>query len=1219
MREQELKMLHALARLFDFFCQQNDEETKRKTIKLIEKGIEKEVQIAFCGHFSAGKSSLINYMMGEFILPTSPIPTSANIVKLKHGANEVRLSFLDGRQVMYQGVYHLEQVKSFCKNGEEIEAITISSEHIQLPERCALLDTPGIDSTEDAHRISTDSTLHLADIILYVVDYNHVQSQENFLFLKDMQDIGKQVYFVVNQIDKHDMRELTFAAFQTSLEEALSQWDISVEEIFYTSLMEVDHPHNQVQALKRVIHQKLKDAQENIPHHLMVSARQLIDRHLAVMDEQNHELWQSIESVKENYSEADMRKYAELLQALQLLEKRPDTFEQEALQALEKLLKNVYLLTADTRELVRLFLESEQKDFKVGLLFSGTKTEAVRQERRAHLHKELLERKKTQLDWHLKNWADQYLKAYEIKDSSIIKLTDQLEATISMEWMQREVVVQSEITGSYVLNFSEKLVQHILHTAKESGRNWIAQVRSYFVQAGQAECMRLNRELESYALLKDALIQSEDLLHRMQAHKAECERILVDSNLLSEPEWEEFLANLALEQPDVLQKKSFVDWQEDRQMSAEKQVVNLEELKVEDMPISEGKQYRRLVMIQRLERAIEILQAHQLPDDYLAESLQRQKERLVKQTYTIALFGAFSAGKSSFANALLGKDLLPVSPNPTTAVINRVQRATDSCPSGTAQIFLKSHQVLLEELRPILGKWDINISTVDEAFEKACQWLAGDPTVARDEHAYFSFIKAFCTGFSEFQDRLGKSFVASYEVYCGFAIEEDKSCFVEEIILYYDCSFTKSGLVLVDTPGADSIHARHTHTSFQYIKDCDAMIYVTYYNHPFSRADQEFLIQLGRVKDAFALDKMFFVCNAIDLASSAEELQMVLTYIRQQLEGFSIRTPRLYGVSSREALKEQMKLDSFTHPFLKDSQFPQFQWIFNHFVANDLVGLALDASQALLQSTVDELARWIQLTKINDADRIQKQAELEREEEVRFNWINALQLTNEKEQLLREKDELCYYLLQRVFLRFSQFFINSFNPSLLKTKADIKKALDNLLEQLAFDVEQELRALSLRLEKFVCHQIERIAEQIQARLLSNGESIHLEAFIFQQSQLPEASPMLDFFTNISFQKELGLFKTPKRFFEMNEKKQMEEALKNKLQAICEGYLQEEGEKQWLYYQDLMQQEMLRLKKESENTLKQSYQAIKIILQTPLDLKGIENCYTEMSKQMKVEM
>ena len=73
----------------------------------------------------------------------------------------------------------------------------------------------------------------------------------------------------------------------------------------------------------------------------------------------------------------------------------------------------------------------------------------------------------------------------------------------------------------------------------------------------------------------------------------------------------------------------------------------------------------------------------------------------------------------------------------------------------------------------------------------------------------------------------------------------------------------------------------------------------------FSRADREFLIQLGRVKDTFALDKMFFLINAADLAESEEELEMVKGYIADQLLQYGIRNPRLFAISSLCALEEK--------------------------------------------------------------------------------------------------------------------------------------------------------------------------------------------------------------------------------------------------------------------------------------------------------------------------
>ncbi|MER2010089.1 MAG: hypothetical protein ABS939_21860, partial [Psychrobacillus sp.] len=89
---------------------------------------------------------------------------------------------------------------------------------------------------------------------------------------------------------------------------------------------------------------------------------------------------------------------------------------------------------------------------------------------------------------------------------------------------------------------------------------------------------------------------------------------------------------------------------------------------------------------------------------------------------------------------------------------------------------------------------------------------------------------------------------------------------------------------------------RHTGVAFDYIRNADAVLFVTYFNHAFAKADREFLIQLGRVKDSFELDKMFFVVNAIDLASNEEEADLVKQYVKAELQRFGIRFPRVFGV-----------------------------------------------------------------------------------------------------------------------------------------------------------------------------------------------------------------------------------------------------------------------------------------------------------------------------------
>ena len=195
--------ISSLAGLYRLFTENKDTENSAKIRQLIDKAEAKEVQLAFCGHFSAGKSTMINHLVGQKILPSSPIPTSANVVKVKSGKEAIKVFFFDGTYMEFEGAHDLKEIKAFCKEGD-IKEIHIMSEHFPLADDCAVIDTPGIDSTDDAHRVSTQSTLHLADIIVYVMDYNHVQSQENFLFVRKMAEMGKRLYLIVNMIDKHD-------------------------------------------------------------------------------------------------------------------------------------------------------------------------------------------------------------------------------------------------------------------------------------------------------------------------------------------------------------------------------------------------------------------------------------------------------------------------------------------------------------------------------------------------------------------------------------------------------------------------------------------------------------------------------------------------------------------------------------------------------------------------------------------------------------------------------------------------------------------------------------------------------------------------------------------------------------------------------------------------------------------------------------------------------
>src|SRR5690625_5910 len=198
-----------LISLYRVMDEANDYSNASKIIDLYYKIDQTERIVGFTGHFSAGKSSIINFLLNEDVLPKSPIPTSANIVKVKRGEGNVRVHFKEGPACEYEEPYDINIIKDYCMDKSTIKQIEMNLSQTILPENIVVMDTPGIDAADDTDRIITESALHVVDVLYYVMDYNHVQSEINLHFLKELQQLNIPTYIIINQIDKHNDAEIT--------------------------------------------------------------------------------------------------------------------------------------------------------------------------------------------------------------------------------------------------------------------------------------------------------------------------------------------------------------------------------------------------------------------------------------------------------------------------------------------------------------------------------------------------------------------------------------------------------------------------------------------------------------------------------------------------------------------------------------------------------------------------------------------------------------------------------------------------------------------------------------------------------------------------------------------------------------------------------------------------------------------------------------------------
>lgn len=1179
----ELEILKArLGAAYRYFEEKQHQKNVERVAQLARKLQAGEYGIAFAGHFSAGKSRMINNLLGENLLPSSPIPTSANLVRVHKGEEYARVFFKSGRPRKYLAPYDYDMLRNYCRDGDQIAEIELSRADLVLPEQVVVMDTPGIDSADDAHRAATEAALHLADVILYVMDYNHVQSELNFAFTRELTQAGKEVYLIINQIDKHVATELSFQAFRQGVEKAFEAWGVKPAGYFYTSLKVQEHPDNQFPQLKALLMDRIAHSKELLAASLEASLRKIVQEYSQESQEAEQEALAWAEALLGKIDEAKLQEmradYARLTQEqAQLQEPWTSGFD----AGVEQILANAYLMPTSTRDLARDYLEACQPSFKVGFFGRGKKTEAELNRRRDAFLQDAAEKAKAQIEWHIKTYFVDFAKENHVDSPELTAQIQNIVITPPEELLTEAMRSGAKLTqdGSYVMNYTQNFAEGTKNVARQVAKEYKAQLTGLMAQRrqerGQVIVQQLAK-LADYAKAWDAVDQAQQ---RQLNRDQELQQLLAAARQTAGFDFAKAFSMEPLEE-EICQPMLGASVQGSAELGkaaaaigadaeATKPGKQMEQAAVEaekqlepqlandaETEAPAGKQGKAALKAwaEKLGQGSKLLA--QVPGlQQLSQELAERSQRLNDKGFLVTLFGAFSAGKSSFANSLLGEAILPVSPNPTTAAINKIMPVDEAHPHGTVLIKLKDVDMLLEDVNRALHAFDLQAAKLTEALVSAREIVGTDKEQGQHKSKREkAFLRAFVHGFEEAGQNLGVVLNRTLAEFPAYAAQEEKSCFVDWIQVYYDCPLTQLGITLVDTPGADSINARHTNMSFNYIRQSDVVLFVTYYNHAFSKADREFLIQLGRVKDAFALDKMFFIVNAIDLAEDAAEAAGVVGYVREQLKKYGVRKPQIFGRSSQQVLAD--KLAGRTEGF-------EFETAFYAFVFNDLTAMAVNAAMQEYRLAQERLQELLAISQGDAAEKERRREELklyQQQADSLLNSMSSLALQHSQQQ---EAKELIYYVKQRVFLRYTDFYREAFNPATLQGKSNsrgqLQNALTELLDSIGFDLAQELRATTLRMEEYIKEALRSFQRQTNEKLLEiNSElPISVRDFAFEAGlEYPTA------FQDISHQIFAGAlagYKNPKHFFEEGGSKVMAEELQVIFSQQADIYLKAEEE------------------------------------------------------------
>jgi GTP-binding protein EngB required for normal cell division len=131
--------------------------------------------LVVAGEFNSGKSSFINALLGERVLPEGVTPTTDRINILRHGPEPA------------------EQLR---------EAYLLERTHpAQLLREISIVDTPGTNAVIRRHEELTRDFVPRSDLILFVTSADRPFTESEHVFLEQIRQWGKKVIMVINKID----------------------------------------------------------------------------------------------------------------------------------------------------------------------------------------------------------------------------------------------------------------------------------------------------------------------------------------------------------------------------------------------------------------------------------------------------------------------------------------------------------------------------------------------------------------------------------------------------------------------------------------------------------------------------------------------------------------------------------------------------------------------------------------------------------------------------------------------------------------------------------------------------------------------------------------------------------------------------------------------------------------------------------------------------------